>query len=523
MRSKYTRSSPLLSKSYRRIGFIWNMLLLIRNKFISAPRVFAKRLYLLPHMIFYKIFAFIWKRALANSYYLNHDSPDINLFQRIKKILFLYFNTGLDLFYRQYYRTFEKQLTNFLLNVPNSPRSGIALMIGSLGPGGAERQVVTTLLGLEKKGIPALNLVCQYLQTKDHRFFLPHFDKSNVNVIELIRDNQNKFYAKKNINYRLFSNDFSGYFYLGDIAHYMRTIYALGPETVHFWLDEINIKGGMAAVALGVPRIILSQRSMPPYNFSIHKPYFKEGYRWLAKQPGVVLTNNSAAGARAYEQWLGLPTNTIKVIHNGFDIDQMKASQEQNQGLHYRKKMNIPENVPLLGTVIRLSEEKRPMLWLEIAAEVRKKIPTSHFLIVGNGPLAKALKHRAEQVDLKGSVHLVGHESNPSQAMLAMDLFLLTSRMEGLPNVLVEAQALGVPVVTTNVGGAPETLMNQITGWILEHDDAKNVAELIVKLLQDQEWLKTAHQKAPEFIQKAFSIDRMIDDTLSMYQTTNQQ
>ena len=105
------------------------------------------------------------------------------------------------------------------------------------------------------------------------------------------------------------------------ISSYLETIARHKPAVVHLWLDEINTKIGLAALFLGIPKIVLSTRSAPPTHYLFYQPYMREAYRLLATQPNVVILNNSHHGARAYEDWLNLPQETIQVIHNGFDFD----------------------------------------------------------------------------------------------------------------------------------------------------------------------------------------------------------
>lgn len=123
--------------------------------------------------------------------------------------------------------------------------------------------------------------------------------------------------------------------------------------------------------------------------------------------------------------------------------------------------------------------------------------------------------------------HLV-HSSNKSmsiviffilalKAMAAMDIFLLTSRLEGLPNVLIEAQAIGVPVVTTNVGGAPETMLDRVTGWVLDNDEIIDAANQIIRLIRDENWRDQARLSMPTFVREKFGMEKMLNKTLSIY------
>jgi glycosyltransferase involved in cell wall biosynthesis len=302
-----------------------------------------------------------------------------------------------------------------------------------------------------------------------------------------------------------------------DVGRYAATLWARRPQVAHLWLDEINTKGGVAAVLAGVPKIIVSQRSLPPTNFAFHQPYMRETYRWLSRRPNVIMINNSEAGARAYEAWLGLPRGTIGVVRNGYAFSDSEIALHQAARGRYREQIGIPAGASVVGAVMRLSEEKQPQMWLEIAARTRSAMRDVHFLIVGDGPLRRSLEKRAAQPDLRGSVHFIGHLRDALDAIADMDLLLLTSRVEGLPNVLVEAQFLGVPVAATPVGGAPEAIDHGKSGWLLDGVDPGANAERVVALLKNAKWRKAAAQHGPIFVRDRFNMRRAIDETLALY------
>jgi glycosyltransferase involved in cell wall biosynthesis len=417
-----------------------------------------------------------------------------------------------ELYYRSFYLHYGDAVATL---IPTQvKRTKLLLVSGTLGSGGSERQTVLTVMGLARHAVPSVRLAVVQMRSQAERFYLHNLEAAGMKVIEFNRDSSRDhtdglcelLKAVKLLPHMLH-----------DVAAYTRTLVEQRPQIVHLWLDEVNIKGGLAAVAAGIPQIILSGRNLPPNNFLLYQPYMREGYRWLLKQPGVTLINNSAAGARAYERWLGLRKGSIRVVHNGFDFEDALLTRCHQQRAAYRERHGIPPMAPVVGTVIRFNEEKRPLLWAEIAARIGRAIPEAHFLMVGDGPLRENLQERAALPDLAGRLHAVGLEKQALEAMAAMDLFLLSSRGEGLPNVLVEAQALGVPVVTTCAGGAPETLEHKRTGWVLSSDNPDIAAAEIVDLLQNPSWLRAAALAAPKFVKCHFGLERMLDETLEVY------
>ena len=414
--------------------------------------------------------------------------------------------------YRRYFLRFGEVVTTLRHTVTD--RYSLLLMSGTLGPGGSERQTVLTLMGLTRRGLRSVSLAVCYLRTEYERFYQHKLETTGMPFTEFNRDTSKDDSEDLREMLRAVSRLPAE---LHDVADYARTLAVQCPQLVHLWLDEVNIKGGLAAVAAGVPRIVISGRNLPPNNFYLYQPYMREGYRWLLRQPGVTLINNSAAGARAYERWLGFPKGSIRVVHNGFDFDERLLAACREGRAEYRERHGIPLKAPMVGTVIRLSEEKRPLLWAEIAARIGRVIPEAHFLVVGDGPLRAELEARAACPDLAGRLHIIGLEKQPLAAMAAMDLFLLSSRGEGLPNVLIEAQSLGVPVVTTRVGGAPETLEHKRTGWVLKNASPVVAAAVITRLLADKQWLAQAGLAGRDFVHSRFGLERMLDETLEIY------
>ena len=461
-------------------------------------------------------FSVLWHRLAAWRHLLSARPEQLTIAQRAKRQVLQAFLASPDFRYHRCFARFDRMRERSPEEHHRDFSNGILMMIGTLGPGGAERQLVATAKALrtrEKLDVD-VTVACSNLTTPAHRFFQTDLEAANIEVTLIGSERK----AEMPHELRAFLCSLPSE--LHDIGRYAATFWARKPQIAHLWLDEINTKGGLAAVLTGVPKIIVSQRSLPPTNFTFHQPYMREAYRWLAQHPTVTMINNSEAGARSYETWLGLPHGAINVVRNGYAFsDQEIASHWAARG-RYREQIGIPPVAPIVGAVMRLSEEKQPHMWLEIAALVRADVPDAHFLIVGDGPLRGSLEKRALQPDLDGSVHFIGHLRDALDAIADMDLLLLTSRAEGLPNVLVEAQFLGVPVVATPVGGAPEAIDHGKSGWLLGSGDVHSHAERIVALLENKDWRRAAAEYGPNFVRARFNMQRAIDETLALYGET---
>ena len=141
----------------------------------------------------------------------------------------------------------------------------------------------------------------------------------------------------------------------------------------------------------------------------------------------------------------------------------------------------------------------------------------AHFVCVGSGSRSEDLAALIAENALTDRIHLPGQVSPVAPWMKACDLFLNTSVIEGMPNVVIEAQSLGVPVVATDAGGTSEVLLDGVTGRLVPPDDCAALVEASVAILTDQAFLDSAAVAATNHIAANFSITVMRDRTLGIY------
>jgi glycosyltransferase involved in cell wall biosynthesis len=171
---------------------------------------------------------------------------------------------------------------------------------------------------------------------------------------------------------------------------------------------------------------------------------------------------------------------------------------------------------------MRFAAEKDPYLWLETAAAIAAARPDSRFVLAGYGNLAKQVERRIETLGLAERVILSGSSKDVGSIYAALDVVLLTSRFEGTPNVLIEAQAAGIPVVAPDVGGVNEALLDGVTGILVGNRKASSFARAVLKILEDPGWRERATTEGPAFVSKRFGHQRMIDDTIAAYGLSHQ-
>ena len=415
---------------------------------------------------------------------------------------------------------YQRPTPGALLAQPFHPEAGRILFVaGNLHPGGAERQLANTLVGIAGVKGRSVHLICDDLRRgppKYSDFYLPRLVEAGVAVDAILGG----------FRWESMSGQVPAWFApllkalpgdaLDDVAALTLEIRARRPSIVHSFLDYANVRAGLAAALCGVPKIILSCRSVAPHNFAFYKPYMDVVYQVLAERPEVVILNNSQAGADDYAARCGLPRDRIKVIYNGIDpetFDRPEAAQIED----LRKQIGVPAGAPLVGSMFRLGEEKRPLLWLEAAALVLAQVPDAHFVIFGHGPLRADMVAAAQALGVAERLHLPGVTSDVSAAYAGFQCLLLTSRIEGTPNAALEAQALGTLVVAPDVGGVAECLDPGVTGFAVAEASAETLAAAVVRCLTDDALREGVRSAGPAFVRSRFALDRLIEELLAVY------
>lgn len=418
------------------------------------------------------------------------------------------------------------------------PRSqgSVVLLTGSLGSGGAERQLVNTAVGLSGMSLEQRTLqdgivldrvevVARSLrERKDGAFYLSDLEKAGVKVhsyreLPDFADNL----AASAVRPALGALGYLPWSTAEAVIKLTDWLKATNPEVVHIWQDGLVYAAGFAALLAGVPRIILSGRSTPPPDR--RERYLVEYdviYKSLLQAPGVVLSVNSHYGAKRYAAWLGIDVERIVVVPNGVARPLTLADSGAISAFREFEERTGPCSLTL-GAVMRLDEVKRPLHWMKAAAKLLGRIPSARFIIVGDGPFRAKMERQAESRGMSERCLFVGRSECVGYWLAQMDALMLVSEHEGLPNALIEAQLAGVPVITTAAGGASETLVPGRTGIVLPTAASPgDFAEAIAGLAAETGRLQKMGAAGQEWAREAFPVRRMLTNTLAVYAAAGQ-
>jgi len=228
--------------------------------------------------------------------------------------------------------------------------------------------------------------------------------------------------------------------------------------------------------------------------------------KFLYARPDRIVTTGEAIRRRIIEE-LALPPNRIVSIPTGIDTDYFKPSQME------------PEREGLaVGIVAFLRSWKGHDYFIEAAVQVLKKISSATFYIVGNGPAEQRLRAQVEQLQLGERIQMLGYQPDVRAILSKLDVVVLTSYAnEGVPQSLLQAMAMGRPVIGTTVGGIPEVVHDGVNGYLIPPKDASACAEKIIALLENRERRLEMGKAGRAIVEKEFSFKRMLDEAEGVY------
>jgi glycosyltransferase involved in cell wall biosynthesis len=209
---------------------------------------------------------------------------------------------------------------------------------------------------------------------------------------------------------------------------------------------------------------------------------------------------------------IGIPVRKVNVIANGVDIDDESAKLRES----YRKSIGAKEEDVVIGFSGRLDYQKAPEVllkaFLSISADSRL-----HLVMLGDGPKREELEEMIKDHPAAANIHLLGYHPFASAVLSALDVFVLPSRYEGLPYVLLEAMAMGLPIVATSVGGNGELVRDGVNGFLVSPDSVDELSNALSMLSSDANIREFFGRSSFEMVKDSYRTQLMIDSTIELY------
>lgn len=362
----------------------------------------------------------------------------------------------------------------------------IAIYIGQLGLGGAEKQILLLREGLEERGHEVTVI------TSEDQLFDRVADAFGTRLTAIPRRPRRAKWVG-----------------LTEVLKYFR------PDVLHNQLGAANFWGTCAGKAARVPVKIISYLSTDPEK-RWHQAVID---RWLAAHASGIHVNSERVKER-YAEIVGHAARKIKLIYNGVDA----ARFDRHRFLHAREEirkndMRLPPEAPAIINVANFFPVKNHALLLKALAEIhagRAPEKRPYLVLLGAGPEKQSILNAAAASGLLPYLRLPGRVSDPEKYYAASDIFVLSSDAEGFSNALLEAMASSLACVATDVGGNAEAL-SRGAGIITPRRDHEALAAALDRLLRDETAREKLGAEARRRAVDFFGVERMVNETEAWY------
>lgn len=281
------------------------------------------------------------------------------------------------------------------------------------------------------------------------------------------------------------------------------------PHIMHSYLSGFDIFANRAARKAGIPIIVSSRRELATWQQGRHRLMQR-----LANKYTDCIVANSRAVAEFAAQQEREPLNRFRIIPNGVEPERFVATIPREQ---ITSRFRLPPRTLNIGMVANFSPVKDHRLFLDMANLILKERQDVHFLLVGTGALVDPVADTIRRRKQERYFTRVGTVGEVSDLLHVMDVAVLTSRMEGFPNALIEAMSAYKPCVAPRVGGIPELITDGETGCLVEPRNAEAFARRVLTLLSNPGERVRLGEAAGAWVRGHLPMDRMVQGHRALY------
>jgi glycosyltransferase involved in cell wall biosynthesis len=307
---------------------------------------------------------------------------------------------------------------------------------------------------------------------------------------------------------------------LVSLARLCRLLLRLRPDMTEFSTPKAGLLGTLAAMLCGVPRRVYMLRGLKlETSTGFKRLILLASERLAAACAQVVLCNSNSMRAEALA--LGVaPEAKLHLLgegsSNGVNVKRFAPGPSD-----VRNRLGLPQEAPVVGFVGRLTRDKGLPELIEAFDTILKTEPEAHLLLVGwfdaaEDALSTALRAR---ILSHPRIHCTGFVADTAPYYRAMDLMVLPTWREGFPNVVLEAAATGIPVITTLCTGSRDSVVPEVTGLLIPPGYPEAISEAVLRLLRNPELRSRMSQAARAWVIEHYSIERVLGLVTALYKS----
>lgn len=370
---------------------------------------------------------------------------------------------------------------------------------------------------------PEIGGPASYLQS-----ILPKLKESGFRINLVTRSKKRKYEEDKNLGYKIFRvkdwpwkllNYLRFFTKLMEAAKGSNFIYAQGPVSSGlpaYWANKflknkliLKITGDYAWEQYSLANEIIDLMDFQNKKLLGKFKTLRNVQMKVARSADRVIVPSKFL-AEVVRHW-GVREEKIQVIYNGTDFEPSKIKKEDA-----RKEIGISGNIIL--SVGRLVPWKGFKMLIKIMPELLNENQFFRLVIVGKGPEMEVLNLIKNNLGLNNKVYLVGEKSREELKtyLAAADMFVLNTAYEGFSHQILEAMAVGIPIITTNAGGNPELIKQGENGFMVKYNDELNLVEAI-KAVFNRDDIKEKFSEEGKKTAKNFTVEKMADETIKLF------
>lgn len=279
-------------------------------------------------------------------------------------------------------------------------------------------------------------------------------------------------------------------------------------DILHTYLFHANILGRMVGRLAKVPVIISSVRVMEKRRHHLWLDWLTNGM--------VDVETCVCEAVRKFMMEKGkIRPDKLVTIPNGIDVGGCSPDVALE---NKKRELRVESNFPILGVVGRLHEQKGHTYLFKAMPAILREYPRAVLLVVGDGHLKNKLKRTCFNLHINKAVKFLELRKDIKCIMALVDVFILPSLWEGMPNVLLEAMALGRPIVATRVGGAEELIKDGVTGLLVPPASEAALAGALINILSRENRGRGLGEMAKKEVERRFPVEAMVRKTEKLYE-----
>ena len=285
---------------------------------------------------------------------------------------------------------------------------------------------------------------------------------------------------------------------------------------VHTHSSKAGILGRLAARLSKTPLIVHTVHgwSFHDYMSPVTRWIYILLQRWIARFSDVLVVVTERDIEKGLQVGIGR-REQYRRIRSAIPLDEFDPRLVDRQAI--RQELDLPADEVVIGNVGRFSTQKNPLDWVRVAARVGQACPQARFLLVGDGPMRTHVEQALHQAGITERTTLTGLRRDVPRMLAAMDIFLLTSLWEGLPRVIPQAMAMGLPVVANRADGVSEAIQDGSNGYLCSPGEIEQMAERCIELAHHPLTRQEMGCRGQAYALQEFDLQKMITSLEALY------